>query len=341
MLKTTTIHLFTALPGDVLPEWIHLCPAGTFTGEDGRGPFVNDRPTEVIDISMTRGKLALDECHATDLAYGTPAPARGWIVELQNRDDGIWGRVEWTPTGKALMADMAYRGISPVLLTHKDTGRVVQILRAALTNDPNLGDLKTLHHRGNNMDLMQRLRQALGLAEDATDDAVLAAISAAQETAPEKTAHAADMARIASAAGCADGAASVDDIVKALQARDGGDTEAMRQTIVSLQSNVKTLEGTIARDRAVAFVDQAIHDGKPIMPLRDHYIEQHMRDAARVEKEINALVSIHSGGIVTPPVDPADPTSALTPEDKKMIELMGVDPKAFAATRAAENKELL
>ncbi|MCD9150122.1 phage protease [Pseudophaeobacter sp. MA21411-1] len=29
---------------------------------------------------------------------GLPAPARGWITATQARNDGIWGRVEWTGT---------------------------------------------------------------------------------------------------------------------------------------------------------------------------------------------------------------------------------------------------
>ncbi len=46
--------------------------------------------------------------------------ARGWIVELQARDDGIWGRVEWTGAGRALIEDRAYRGISPNLLVDRN-----------------------------------------------------------------------------------------------------------------------------------------------------------------------------------------------------------------------------
>ena len=34
--------------------------------------------------------------------------ARGWIVNLEARDDGLWGQVEWTAHGSALMADKAY-----------------------------------------------------------------------------------------------------------------------------------------------------------------------------------------------------------------------------------------
>jgi hypothetical protein len=80
--------------------------------------------------------------HSTDLAApsGQPSPAVGWIVELQPRKDGIWGRVEWTEEGAKLISSRAYRGISPALQTDKEDN-VVRLLRAALTNAPNLPQL--------------------------------------------------------------------------------------------------------------------------------------------------------------------------------------------------------
>ncbi|MGY6517055.1 phage protease, partial [Vibrio parahaemolyticus] len=74
---------------------------------------------------------------------GLSAPARGWIVALQARRDGIWGKVEWTPEGRKLVP--GYRGISPVIRHDKQSGRIDAILRASLTNTPNLSGLVTLH----------------------------------------------------------------------------------------------------------------------------------------------------------------------------------------------------
>ncbi len=139
--------LFSTLPGgDQAPEWLHLVPAGTFRGRDGRGPYRLKDPAAVIEASMAEGKLPIDENHATDFAMesGRPSPARGWIVELQARDDGLWGRIEWNESGRALMADRAYRGVSPVFV-HDKEGTVTRLLRAALTNTPNLPQLAMLH----------------------------------------------------------------------------------------------------------------------------------------------------------------------------------------------------
>ncbi|QRY97257.1 hypothetical protein JT366_08575 [Sphingomonas paucimobilis] len=115
----TAIALCAALNIDAtegkVPEWVHLLPAGPVRTADGRGPYrVNDIHS-IVSASMAGGKLVLDECHATDLAAprGESAPARGWIVELQARADGVWGKVDWTPEGARLS------GLSRHLARHR------------------------------------------------------------------------------------------------------------------------------------------------------------------------------------------------------------------------------
>ena len=329
-MQTASLH--STLPdGAGAPDWVHLLPAGTFRGRDGRGPYRLDNPAGVIAASMETaavGKLPIDENHATDHAMqsGQPSPARGWIVELQARPDGIWGRVEWTPTGQEMMAERAYRGFSPVF-AHDKAGRVVRLLRAALTNTPNLPDLHTLHSQGNPMDLAAQLRAALGLAEGADDGAILAAATA---NASAVAAHSAQMSAIATAAGIASG--SAEEIVTSLQTLRA--TSVSSETVVSLQSQLNELRASTARKEAVAFVDGAISGGKPINALREHYIARHMLDAASVEKEINALISIHAGGGRAAGGNPEpDGDEYLSPEEMMAVQKMGLDPKAFRAQR--------
>lgn len=124
------------------PEWIELIPAGEFAGRDGRGPYHLSNPAAVIAASralrMDAG-LPIDYDHATDFGApaGRPAPAAGWIRRLEQRDGAIWGRVEWTRHGAAAVAMREYRYISPVF-EYAKSGEVVRLLRAALTNNPNL-----------------------------------------------------------------------------------------------------------------------------------------------------------------------------------------------------------
>lgn len=306
------VFLHSPMPeagADAVPDWVHLVPAGSFQGIDGRGPYRARDLAAIATASMKPGRLVIDENHATDLAAprGEAAPARGWIVEMQARADGLWGRVEWTAAGRALVADRAYRGISPAMAVDKrDKATVRAVLRASLVNNPNL-NLATLHSKqeGSSVDLV-KLRASLGLAEDADEAAILAAAEAARTAI---STHAAQLKQIADAAKA--DKPEVGAIVTVLQARGADDADALRSTLTTLQAELNTLKADGAKARATQVVDDAIRAGKPIpKTLRDHYIARHAADPVAVEKELGGLPSLHAGGVVKPPAeggDAADP----------------------------------
>ncbi len=328
--------------GTTAPEWLHIMPAGTFKGVDGRGPFTLSDAQAVIAASMARGSIPVDENHATLLATktGAPSPARGWIVAMEARADGIWARVEWTEAGTELMTGKAYRSLSPVF-SHDKGGGVLSILSVALTNNPALPELTTLftNHQETGMDPVQ-FRAALGLAETADEAAILAAVTSLAETARGQTVA---MTAIATAVGAAEPTQAA--IVTALAARQDGTTQIaqMTATITGLETKIQQMTADQARRDATAFVDQAIKDGKPINALRDHYIVRFTADPEGVRKELAALPSIHDGGIK--PREAIDPKDVdLTAEDKHVIQAMGLDPDAYRRTKAglvgpAEKKE--
>ena len=125
------------------PEWIEPLPAGVFYGRDGRGPFRLDDPAAVIAsttaMQMAAG-LPIDYDHATDFGApeGRPAPAAGWIRELEVRAGAVWGRVEWTVRAASSIVAREYRYVSPVFQFDPKDGSVTRLLRAGLTNNPNL-----------------------------------------------------------------------------------------------------------------------------------------------------------------------------------------------------------
>jgi len=129
-------------PAKSLSTWIDLIPAGIFKGRDGRGPYRNEHPAQVIAatraLAMTAG-LPIDFDHAIDFGapQGQAAPAAGWIRELRTVGGVIQGRVEWTEAGARALAAKLYRYISPVFEFSGD-GTVQRLLRAAVTNNPNL-----------------------------------------------------------------------------------------------------------------------------------------------------------------------------------------------------------
>ncbi|MDR1889164.1 MAG: phage protease [Zoogloeaceae bacterium] len=123
------------------PVFVHLLPLSGFKGRDGRGPFYYAFP-ELAQAFKARGlKLAIDLEHASLEASktGAVAPALGWIVDLELTDAGVFGKVEWTPTGRALVESGGFKYLSPVFASERlDGGRIFAVLGAGLTHLPNL-----------------------------------------------------------------------------------------------------------------------------------------------------------------------------------------------------------
>ncbi len=336
-MQTASTYVLLSQDGATPPEWVQLVPAGTFRGVDGRGPWKLTDPAAVIAASLPpndpTARLSIDENHAVDKAMvtGQPSPARGWIVELQAREDGIWGRVEWTPTGAQLMSEKAYRGISPVFSYERTTGAVSRIYRAALTNAPNLVELATLNaQQENGMDLT-KLRQVLGLSETADEATIMATVTAHADAV---AANGQQMRAIATAAGLAENLTG-EGLVTALQAQrtNAGDASKLADQVIALQTQLTTLQNERGRERAVAFIDKAIAGGKPIMPLRDHLIARHMTDPTAVETEVNALPSINAGGTTVLNAAGGGGDDEPTEVERMTAEKMGVKPADLVAQR--------
>tara|TARA_R110002020_G_scaffold10801_22_gene41102 strand:+ start:24649 stop:25761 length:1113 start_codon:yes stop_codon:yes gene_type:complete len=336
-----------ALPGaesaDQVPDWIHLLPRGELRTVDDRGPFKVEPPDRLILNSMSAGdRLPIDENHATDLAApkGLPAPARGWIVALENRDSGIWGRVEWTEEGRQLVASRAYRGISPVLDHRRSDNVVFALRRASLVNRPNLRGLATLHQETSDMDLLTRLLAALGLPASTSEDTLLAAVTTLHA---DHAAQLTTLQAVAKAAGLDEGAdgARLTETVTMLMAAAEQDKDAVITTLQAelgaTTTRLNTLETEGKRSRAEAFVDGAILARKVgVKPLRDHYVTRHMANPAEVEKELNSLPSLDPSHTALVPPRSADGKLTLQAEQKAVAQLLGLSEADMLKTLQAE-----
>jgi phage I-like protein len=168
------------------PEWIQLIPAGNFHGRDGRGPYLLADPTAVINATMAlrmQAGIPIDYDHATDFAaaQGNPAPAAGWITEFAIRNGAIWGRVEWTERAACAIRAHEYRYISPVFQYSPKDGAITRLLRAGLTNNPNLylTAISAAGDEESKMDeFLKQLREMLGLDADASTDDILKRLGA-------------------------------------------------------------------------------------------------------------------------------------------------------------------
>ena len=181
------------------------------------------------------------------------------------------------------------------------------------------------------------IRAALGLPETATEADILARVTA---NAASASAHTQAVTAIAAAAGVT--AANQAELLIALQAQRAGagaDGDLSR-TVVALQTQLQTLQQAGARDRAAAFIDGAIRDGKPIVPLRDRLIARHMATPEDVEAEVNALPSIHPGGLVVAAhMGGAAVAHGLTAVEAQMARVLGKSPADYAKAKAALRAE--
>lgn len=327
------------------PDWIQLLPGGgVIQTSDNRGPYRVADPAAIVAAASGRA-LPVDENHAIDIkaARGESTPAVGRIVELQARDDGsIWGRAEWNRTGQELMADRAYVGISPVI-THDGNKVITGILRASLTNKPNLRGMTALHMEKDDMSL-SAVAKALGLAENAGEEQVLAAIGGLKPAA-ELTALQSQLGEIGVALGVAQDA-SVTDVLSAAKTAGTADHKtvivSLQADLTSVTNQLNSLKGEAAKGKAEAFIDGEIKRGRVgVKPLRDHYIAMHMEDAARVEKEIIALPILGNGGSIVPAQVAKDGEVALQSAHIDAARALGIDPKDYAASLKAANEEAL
>lgn len=332
------------------PEWVHLIPAGHFKGRDGRGPYDLADAKAVLAESEAAGlEPVIDYDHQTDLSaikgVGGTAPAAGWIKQMEARADGIWAKVEWTAKGAAAIAAREYRYLSPVFL-HTKAGRVIKVLRAALTNNPNLNltalasqetDPSKLKPKGDDMEeLLKELAAALGLPEDSDQEAIVAHARTLKEDGAARTDA---IKAIAKAAGAKEDE-DADKVVTAVQAaiEKAGKTDpdpgkfVPADVVTSLQAQVKEL----LADKSTQVVDQAIKDGKVTPANRDWALAYHAKDAEGFAKFVEnqpAIVTAGDGAKGKPAGD-----GSLDADDMALCTALGLDPEEYKKTRATEAK---
>jgi hypothetical protein len=179
------------------------------------------------------------------------------------------------------------------------------------------------------------LRTALGLAAAADEAAILTAVTS---NATAVTRHTAEIEAIRAAADLP-AALTPQGIAVELQTRRtaAGDATQLATKVQQLSTELATLRSTGAKERATAFVDNAIKAHKPIVPLRDRYVEMHAADPASTEALINALPSINDGGVVLASANnaPGAGDDEPTANEKTIAEKMGLDPKKLVAQRKA------
>lgn len=348
-------------------KWVQLTPAGTFSGRNGQGPWnTGDKASMETIVANTRlyagtTDLVIDYDHQAVFGavpgVGGTARAAGWIKELQARDDGIWGRVEWTAAASAAIKAGEYRYLSPVFYHDKSTGRVLAIRMAGLTNTPNL-DLVAVAASAllppNNQtgDSMDKILAALGLAKGTNEDVIATAINALRsscaaiakaaglaETAKQDevltavNAIVADRTKFAQAAGLAATAKS-DEIVTAVQSAIAAKPDPTKfvpiTAVAELQTRLNKLESTVVDDKAEEAVNSAMKAGKLIPALKDWGLSLFKADPNKFATFVGSAPVLTDPQLKTP--NKKEDGDTLSDSDLAVCTAMGLDPKKFAET---------
>ncbi|MEZ1841299.1 phage protease [Pseudomonas putida] len=172
------------------PDWIELIPTGpTITGRDGRTWLFDELAQSLVLAAFAdRGiDMVIDWEHSTEVVapQGEPAPAAGWINQLELRAGALWGHVAWTPRAGEQVAAREYRFVSPVFDYDDTYRRILRMVSVGLTNRPNLV-LTALNHETSEpqkMAIPLALAAVLGLDAAATDEQAVAAVTQLKATA--------------------------------------------------------------------------------------------------------------------------------------------------------------
>ena len=146
------------------------------------------------------GVLVDEEHYSLDSSKSSAAMA--WAKDIRQENDGsIWTRWEFTPKGRELWESKTLLNRSPAFACARDGKeyRPIALKSIGMTNTPHFGELSTLaaaraaEVKNNKGEIhMKKLMVELGLAEDASEDAAVAACKALKEKASAAEKSAAD-----------------------------------------------------------------------------------------------------------------------------------------------------
>lgn len=191
------------LPAD---GWFHVVPLGEFAHPSGVTQVIDARAaTEIVNRFTAKAArpnfpgLHVGEEH---FFYDTDksSQAFGWAKRLDNRADGVWAQIEWTDLGQQAIANKRFKFVSPVWDPKKSQTEVIanaaakvplrvrplEIDTLGLTNNPNLRGMVPLTNRAGSGETaeihphthtMKSVATLLGLQEDASEAAVLQAVT--------------------------------------------------------------------------------------------------------------------------------------------------------------------
>ncbi|BAV74117.1 Mu-like prophage I protein [Pseudomonas chlororaphis subsp. aurantiaca] len=303
------------------PDWVEIIPPGPMVvGRDGRRWLFDELAADLVQSSFVARAidLPIDWEHATQrrASVGLESPASGWIKGFENRDGGLWAKVEWTPRGALQIESREYRFLSPVFDYETDSTRIVRMVSAALTNIPNFL-LTALNQEQQEQPVKPspELLKLLGLPESATAEQVFAATSARLQGQALNTEQQPGLDRFVPRA-------------------DYNALEARAQNAEQALATHKKGEHNKAVDELITSATQA---GK-ITPATVDYHRAMCQDEAglqRFKEFVAAAPVVADASGLGAKADPKTAT-ALNSEEQAVCRQLGLDPVEFAKSKQSE-----
>ena len=324
---------------------MQLLPAGLFRARDGRPAGLPgwriDAATarRIIDRAATRATpFVVDYEHQTLNAEhnGQPAPAAGWIEpgKLEWREgEGLFATdVAWTEKARAHIQAGEYKFVSPVFGYDKQTGEIVELQLAAITNNPGIDGMDSIaalatqfftrpDGQTNQEDTpMKALAVLLGLAEDASEADINAAVVALKA---KLDANVTEIATLKTE-------------TAALKAKAPDPAKYVPvETVATLQAEVAALTTRINQGELDEVVTAALKSGKLLPALESWARDLGKQDMAALKAYIDKAVPLagnQTGGKEPGKADGEE----MSADALKITQMLGNDPVAVLKTMKGE-----
>ncbi|MCL6375956.1 hypothetical protein EXT57_01015 [Pectobacterium brasiliense] len=347
---------------------IQLFPAGEFRARDGRP---TECPAWIMTAEVAQALIAAADAQQTPYVIdyehqtlraaknGKPAPASGWFKTLEWREGvGLFAvDVIWTDSAAAMIADGSYRFISPVF-SYDKSGRVLQLLHAALTNTPAVDGMDevmlaaasllavTSSTQEDTMDeLLERLRWMLNLPITATAEDItaelnklidqLASATAGTAAASFNTLSANPFSLIDKLTADAASVAALTVQVANPDPAQWVSVEVMQQSVAEALATANNNTAALAQQQCAELITVALSDGR-LLPAQKGWAESLAKSSPDSLKEfltnapkIAALSTTQTGGQPPAGVKPKNETTIDNDDDVvdvAICNLMGVAP---------------
>lgn len=337
---------------------IQLVPAGAFKPRDGRADVPDsgwhiDAEIAKRVVARFRGRAnppVLDYEHQTlnSQANGHPAPAAGWIRDIHWLEgQGLFALVELTARAARFIRDGEYRYVSPVFQYDPNTGEVLAIEMAALTNHPALDGMqplalraaaKFLHTEDSQMNpTLAAILAALNLPQDTSEATAVAALTALKTKADGYD----GLVGAAGIAADATPAVAVAALTALKTKADAGTPDPQKfvavATFESVKGELAALTAQVRGREVSELVEQGLANGK-LLPAQKTWATElgqsnmaALRSYLDATAPIAALTGTQTGGKAPEGKD----NDQLSEAELAICRATGVDPKHFIAAKAA------